>query len=298
MLDRLLGRAELKDRIESLEAEKERLQSRLDAEKERRADAVTDKQDAQRRVNELEDRVTQLEDRVERLQGEDDSLAYRATETLQRGRLSAVLDRLEAIETDPQGVLTAVLTDDRSIPTPVREAFGERAALASRAAPCMAVADDTGLLSGALSLPNPPEASAEWDDHAAFERSWFEPTGEFTLALVRSDLFAMGVYDGRERTAFHGFDSDLKSKHSKGGFSQSRFERIREGQIDTHLDRCREALSERPDDAPLFVVGESSVLYEVSEGAQATATVDATGEPEQALERAFESFWSVDFYAI
>ena len=298
MLDRLLGRAELKDRIESLEAEKERLQSQLDAEKERRADAVTDKQDAQRRVNELEDRVTQLEDRVERLQGEDDSLAYRRTETLQRGRLSAVLDRLEAVETDPQGVLTAVLTDDRSIPTPVREAFGERAALASRAAPCMAVADDTGLLSGALSLPNPPEAFAEWDDRVAFERSWFEPTGEFTLALVRSDLFAMGVYDGRERTAFYGFDSELKSKHSKGGFSQSRFERIREGQIDTHLDRCREALSERPDDAPLFVVGESSVLYEVSGDATATAAVDATGEPEQALERAFESFWSVDFYAI
>jgi hypothetical protein len=298
MLDQLLGRAALKERIETLEAEKGDLRAQLDAEQDRRAEAVTDRQAAERRVNELQDRVTQLEDQVERLRGDEDALSYRRTETIRRGRLSAVLDRLASIETDPEGVLTAVVADDHTTPGALREAFGERATLATRAAPCLAFTDDAGLVSGALSLPNPPEAFAEWDDHVRFERSWIEPTGQFTLALVRSDLFAMGVYEGRERTAFHGFDSDLKSKHSKGGFSQSRFERIRNDQIENHLDRCREALSERPDDAPLFVVGEGSVLGEVAGDADATAAVDATGDPEAALEDAFESFWTVTLHAI
>lgn len=298
MLDRLLGRDALKERIESLEDENERLGEQLDAEERRRSDAVTERQAAQRRVNELEDRVTELQDRVDRLQGDEDALSYRRQESCRRSRLGAILDRLESVQSDAEGIMTAAVTDDRTIPDPVREAFGQRAALVPRAAPCLAVADDAGLLSGALSLPNPPEAFTTWSDGVELDRSWFEPTGEFTLALVRSDLFAMGVYDGHERTAFHGFDSELKENHSKGGFSQGRFERIRDGQIDSHLDRCREALAERPDDAPLFVVGERSVLHEVAGDADATATVDATGKPEPALESAFESFWSVTFYAV
>ncbi|MFB6188767.1 MAG: Vms1/Ankzf1 family peptidyl-tRNA hydrolase [Halapricum sp.] len=298
MLDELLGRAALKERIETLESEKADLEAQLDAEQRRRKEAVTDRQAAERRENELQDRITQLEDRVERLQGDETTLDYRRREDVTGARLASALDRLESIDSGPESVLTAVLTDDRSVPQPIREAFGERAVLLSRAAPCLAVADDAGMVSVAFDLPNPPEAFATWSDGVELERSWLEPTGEYTLALVRSDLFAMGVYEGSDRTAFHGFDSDLKSKHSKGGFSQSRFERIREGQIDSHLDRCRAALEERPADAPLFVVGEQSVLYEVSSDAAATATVDATGDPEDALDRAFDSFWTVTLYAI
>jgi len=114
------------------------------------------------------------------------------------------------------------------VPDAVRAAFGDRTERVTGAAPCLATTDDAGLLSACLSVPVPPEPFHGWDDHVQLERSWFEPTGEHTVALVRSDLFALGEYDGRERTAFHGFDSELKSQHSKGGFSQSRFERLRD----------------------------------------------------------------------
>ncbi|MFW6018635.1 MAG: Vms1/Ankzf1 family peptidyl-tRNA hydrolase [Halapricum sp.] len=298
MLDELFGRAELKERIETLEAEKAELQDRLEAEQNRRKDAVTDRQAAERRVNELEDRITQLQDRIDRLEDGEQVLAYRRREQLTGRRVGSVLDRLTSLAGDPESVLTAVVTDEHRVPSEVREGFGERAALVSRAAPCLAITDDAGMVSVAFDVPNPPEAFATWGDSVELDRSWFEPTGRFTLALVRSDLFAMGVYEGRERTAFHGFDSELKSNHSKGGFSQSRFERIRDGQIETHLGRCQEALAERPDDAPLFVVGEKSVLGAVSDAADATAAVDATGDPEQALDQAFEDVWTVTLYGI
>lgn len=296
MLDRLLGRAALKERVAELEEERSHLEAQLDAEKERRSDAVSERQRAEERVNRLEDRIADLEGTVDRLRDDDGrDLEFRRTEAVSGDRLDTVLDRLESFAGGPESVLTAYVADEPQ--PPVRDAFGDRAALVSRAAPCLAVADDAGLLSATLSVPAPPAPFAAWGDDVAFDRGWLRPRGEFTLALVRSDLFAMGEYDGSERTAFHGFEGELKSQHSKGGFSQARFERLRDEQIETHLDRCLAALEERTTDR-LYVVGERTVLHEFEAVADATATVDATGKPEPALGEAFHDFWTVRLRAV
>jgi peptide subunit release factor 1 (eRF1) len=292
MLDKLLGRASLQARIETLTEEKRHLERERDAEAERRAEAVRDRQAAEEQVNRLEDRIAELEDRVERATEADSDATYRTERTVSGDRLAAVLDRLATFTTGPEGVFTAYVSDPHDLQPAVREAFGERTQLVARAAPCLAVTDDASLLSACLSVPAPPEPFAAWDDHVRFERSWFEPTGEYALALVRSDLFALGEYDGRERTAFHGFDADLKSQHSKGGFSQSRFERIRDAQIDSHLDRCQAAVEARDVDT-LYVVGEANLLTAFADEAVTTSAVGATGEPEDALGEARHEFWQV-----
>lgn len=304
MLDELLGRAELKMRIEELEDEVESLEAQLEAESERRAEAVRDKQEAEQRVNELEDRVTELEDRVERAGGKETAPEFRDRIDLRGERRERVLDLLGGVETTEEGVLTAYVPDDP--PAVVRDAFGDRAPLVARAAPCLAVRDQEGVVVSALRPPNPPEAFTEWSDHVAFEREWLAPTGRYALAVVRADLFALGVYDVTptdassaesagiedrvERVHFEGFESDVKGKHSKGGFSQDRFERRRESQIREHLDDCQTALADA-DAERLFVVGEETLLDEFD--ADATAAVDATGKPESALEDAHEDFWTV-----
>jgi peptide subunit release factor 1 (eRF1) len=292
MIDRVLGRASLKTRIEELEEEKRHLQRQLDAETDRRSDAVSDRQAAEERVNRLEDRVTELRDRVERLQSEEGDGEFRRETTLAGDRLDAVLDRLDSYETGPEGALTAYVADGHDLPTAITDAVGDRAPLVGRAAPCLLLTDDAGLIATTLSTPVPPAAFTTWDEGFAVDRSWLRPTGEYALAVVRSDLFALGEYDGRDRLAFHGFDADLKSQHSKGGFSQARFERLRDEQIDTHLERCLAALEEREADR-LFVVGERSILSEFSDVADVTQPVDATGEPEDALGDAFHEFWTV-----
>ena len=295
MLDELLGRAELKAQIAELEEERDSVQAQLDAESERRKEAVSARQDAQQRANRLEDRIAQLEGRIDQLEGEGSSLEYRGVETLQGDRLAEVLGRLERFETSSEGVLTAVVGED--VPREVREAFGDRGPLVARAAPCVAVTDDAGLVGAALTAPAGPDPRVIWSDRFAFERSWFEPAGRFALALVRSDLFALGEYVGRERLGFRGFQSDVKSNHSKGGYSQGRFERRRDAQIDEHLDRCRETIADR-DSETLYVVGERTLLGEFREEAAATTPVDATGKPESALEDAFRQFWTVRLYKL
>ncbi|WP_137284914.1 Vms1/Ankzf1 family peptidyl-tRNA hydrolase [Halorussus salinisoli] len=300
MLDELLGRAELKERIADLEDEKRHLERQLEAEEERRAEAATARQAAEERVNRLEDRITELEDRVERTETDDADLDFRSAETVRGDRLAEVLARLESVETDPEGALTAMVGDG-DLPEAVESAFGDHAALVGRAAPCLAVTDDAGLVRAALAPPVAPDPFAEWGDGFRIDREWFLPTGGFVLALVRSDVFALGTYEGRERREFEGFESDVKGDHSKGGFSQGRFERRRDAQIEEHVEKCEDAVEDalRETDADrLFVVGQRTLLGEFEERADVTRAVDATGKPREALDDAFHEFWATRLYRI
>jgi peptide subunit release factor 1 (eRF1) len=300
MLDELLGRAALKERIEELEAERDSLADQLAAEQRRRSDAASDRQEADERVNRLEDRIAQLEGELERVRetdGDGAALEFRATAAMGRERTATVLDRLESVAAPPEGALTAAVSDGSALPEAVREAFGERAALVSRAAPCVAVADDAGLVSAALRPPIQPPDGHEWAPSFDLDRERFLPTDSHAVALLRADVFAVGEYDGAEQVAFEGFESDVQGSHSKGGFSQARFERLRDEQVDRHLARCREALADVSADR-LYLVGDEAALEAFDVDADARATVDATGDPEAALADAVRSFWTTRLFAI
>ena len=310
-LDRLLGRASLQERIEDLEAEldevraeRDSLREQLEAESDRRADAVTARQEAEERVNRLEDRIAQLEGDLDR-EAEHEELSFRGVERLGLDGVERMLDTLDGVAPGRERALTATVgvetTDGRGadVPAAAREAFGERAGLLSRAAPCVAVTDDDGLVSAALSPPVSPARRVVWSDGFELRRENYLPTGSYTLAVVRADVFAVGTYEGRERVALDGVESDVQGSHSKGGFSQARFERLRDEQIEAHLGRCRATLADHDAD-PLYLVGDRDAVGALAETTDpaATAAVDATGAPETALETAFEEFWTTRLYRI
>jgi hypothetical protein len=293
MLDRLLGREALNERIEELEEELHHTERELEAERERRREAVTDRQRADERVNRLEDRVAELEGRLDASE-QTFELDYRRRESLGGGRLDAVLSRLESVESDPEGVLSAYVDGD--VPEAVADGLGDQTPLVRRAAPCLVYTDDAGLFAAALAPPVAPDPFCEWADGFRVDRSWFEPTGRHTVAVVRADVFALGVYVDGERVDFEGFTSDVMGDHSKGGFSQARFERIRDGQIDDHLERCREALEGV--DGPRYLTGERVVLTEFEDLATVTRPVDATGKPEAALDEAVHELWTTWLFGL
>ena len=300
MIDRLLGRAELKERIEALEEENHHLERRAAAEEERRSEAVADRQRAEQRVNELEHRIESLEDRLSRAESDEASVEFRRVTDARGAERDDVLDRFRSVESDdPEGLLTAFVPDADAVPERVTEWFGDRTRLVRRAAPAVVIADDTGGVSAAITPAIEPEPFDEWSDTFRLHESWFRPTGRFAFALVRSDVFALGVYEGDERVSYDGFVSDVKEAHSKGGFSQARFERRREGQIDDHLEKASRELRDVADDVDrVVVVGERSVLGDVREHATVTDVSDATGKPEPALDDAFRDFWTARIYAL
>jgi len=140
-----------------------------------------------------------------------------------------------------------------------------------------------------------PEGFVNWADGFRVDESWFRPIDSLVFAVVRADVFAVGVYEDGERVDSAGFGSDVKSDHSKGGFSQGRFERIRNEQIADHLDEARELLVdhiEQADPDRVILTGEQSVLPELADLADHTASTDAGGKPEAALSHAFRDFWT------
>ena len=298
MLDRVLGRAELKDEIDRLESCVESMEAQVESAKESRAEAVSARQRAEEEVNRLEDRIAELEDRVARDEetggGRTDGLEFRHEETASGDRVREVADRLRSVETSREGALTAYVDSENDVPDAVRERCGDRTPLVARASPCLVCADDAGLVATTLSLPVAPDAFAEWSDGFRVEAEWLRPVGRTCFAVVRSDLFACGVYEDGERVAFEGFESDVMGDHSKGGFSQARFERRRDSQIAEHVEESREALSGFVGDVDrVIVVGDRGVLNDLRDVADATAPVDASGEPAEALAEAFEEFWSI-----
>ena len=295
MLDELLGRAELKARIEDLEEEKRHLERRAEAEEERRAEAVSERQTAEERNNRLEDRIEELEDRVERLQEGSDELEFRGSEDLRGDRHAEVLARLRSVETGPEGALTAMV--DGNPPGAVDEAVGDATVLVRRAEPCLVCADDAGLVRVALDVPLAPDAFATWGDGFRVEEEWFRPTEGLAVALVRSDLFVLGEYDGDEWRILETEESDVKSAHSKGGFSQRRFERLRDEQVAAHVERSADLLDEH-DYRRLVCVGERTVLGEFRERADRTATVDASGDPEEAFDEAVRELFTARLHLL
>jgi len=313
MLDSLLGRAELKARIEELEEEKRHLERRLDAESDRRAEAATARQEADERVNRLEDRIADLEGRLDAERDDREaSLAPRGTEDLRGDRRDEVLARLRSLSTASEGALTAMvgaggvgeasverappdgLVSDAAPPPDrdaVADALGDRVALLDNVAPALVCADDAGLVSVALDPPLAPEPFVEWGEHFRLDPDWFRPPDGLAVALVRSDLFAVGRYDDGSLVDVETVETDVKGRHSKGGFSQARFERRREEQVDGHLDDCRAVLDARDPDR-LVLLGERTVLDELDRDPVARAPVDASGDPETALVDAADSFFT------
>lgn len=299
MLDRVLGRAELKAEIEELEERCERLQAQAESAKESRAEAVSARQDAEREVNRLEDRITELEDKLSKHDDEGGDLSFRSEEEARGDRLREVADRLRSVETSREGALTAYVDDGDDIPSEVREQLGDRTPLVARAAPCLVCADDAGLVASALSLPAAPDAFTEWADGFRVDPEWVRPVGRVCFGLIRSDLFAVGVYEEGEQVAFEGFESDVMNDHSKGGFSQARFERRRDSQIEEHVEESRDALAAFVDEVDRVVLtGDRRILGEFDDVADTTAAVDASGDPDEALDEAFRDFWTARVYGL
>lgn len=305
MLDTLLGRASLKETIAELEEELEacrdtrgRLEAQLESAESSRKSAVRDHQQAQERVNTLEDRVEQLEDALERARAESD-VSVRGRRTLGRTGMRRLLAVLDGISIDNEGAYTAMLDSDGGPNDVLADRLGERAGLVERLRPCLCLVDSFGVVELAFEPPIAPDPFDRHDSRFHLEDGWFLPTEAYTFALVRSDLFAIGAISGGTIEYVDGFTSDVMGRHSKGGFSQARFERRREEQIDQHLERSRSRLrTYADDDDRLILTGAQAMLDRLDISAVARSPVDASGAPEEALAAAFDEFWQTTVHRL
>lgn len=311
MFDDVLGKTELKERIEELEEEVEELEKRLGAEERKRKNAVTEKQEAHERANRMESKVQELEDRLARAEEDEKDVGFRVAKTVRGPTLSEALELLESARSGEDSLTTVRVAPGDRIP----EEFGTETTAALQRVESktgfVAFGDDAGLLRVALVPPlGVEETRVEHGSSFALDRDLFELPETHAVAVVRSDEYAGGIYSGSgsdgERVGYSSLSSEIKSKHSKGGYSQGRFERARDEEVKKHVREAAEefgAMLDEHDVDHVFVAGESRVASDFVDEIPVRVpvsrrTTDATGSGESFLRQGYETVESARLYVL
>lgn len=242
--------------IVELELELRDLQKQLAKKEELTKQAVADKQEVEARLNQELVRTRTLSHELEAQKAEKPGkFEFRGSEALSPSALRAYLSKIKSFRASGGDLLTVYLPSGTSLSDILSEKFlgmieEETRILLGRLSP------ETGLvlfydlhrmISEAIVPPIPLQGSA-WQLQENFETSILEEN-----LNAECQMLVLIVHAGE---SFIGFASDtlafdeeeivkssVKEKHSKGGFSQRRFERLREEDIAHHLDKVMEAIN-------------------------------------------------------
>lgn len=217
--------------------------------------AVTDRQEAEVLLNQERIRTQTLSHELETARTESvGKLKFRGIETLSLQAVQAYLSKLKSLQTPAGDLLTVYLPPD----TRLSDMLGQKVlelveeetrSLLDRLDP------ETGLVlfydlhhmvCEAIAPPF-PIASPAWQLGHSFDISLLEEILSkdyrmLVLVLHAGESFIGFTPDSQVFDIDERIRSSVKEKHSKGGFSQRRFERLREEDIAHHMDKVIEAL--------------------------------------------------------
>lgn len=302
LLDRILQRADLKQEtnklnkeIDELNSEIEELQDKLDKRTKEKKEAITNEQEAYRERNKLEDKVSQLQDKISNLEEDDENPDWGFKNKRIKGKnIENVYEILNNIEYDERVAITCNINKKNSIPELISN---EDLNYDNISKNDLVLIGEYGLIRHAIDLPIKPKTVRHEERSFSIREDNFYPVGEITFGLLRSDIFALGLYDGWERKELRTIESNVNNNHSKGGFSQSRFENRRDEQINEHIDDVRDLIGEF-DTETKIIVGEEQIIKQIEDSVNYTDTSGATGSPEDALSQAFNEFWNLEIKRI
>jgi len=246
----LFGKKKLEDRVLELEAaraalerEKEEFMRTLEKREEKIRKLTSANQEANLALKAMEQKVAavSLLPVAEAEPGEEKpAKAWKPS----KRELDMLLQRLKACRSPKDDLLVA------SFPGPVPEEVSlplqaKKATLAVKSPRGKIILYYPQLFALLLIPPFPIQESASWEG-ITFQLDLFQEEAETPVLVVSAhagDTF-LGVAMSREGFEVKEFvESQVKEKHSKGGWSQKRFERLREEDIKNHVDAVLQKLS-------------------------------------------------------
>ncbi|MFB6158076.1 MAG: Vms1/Ankzf1 family peptidyl-tRNA hydrolase [Candidatus Nanohalobium sp.] len=250
---------DLKDELEDLREEKERYRKRFEAEKERRSSLSREKQGAQEELKRLKQKLEGLEEReVE----EEEKTRSRSSRNLSFSQAWKLVEKLESVRSPEKDLVTVYSPEETSR---LPDMKGLKNSLDRQG--FSFIEEDTGYVGFLgpdfirLKLYTRPFYSPDWSLGQGFS------TGELKKFIEKEKSWAV-VSAGRsviikeksgEVLEKEVVDTRVEKKQKKGGFSQGRFERKRDEQIDEHLEQVSEKIGE-----DTLLVGEKPLCEKLS----------------------------------
>jgi hypothetical protein len=247
----------LGDKVQLLETERDLLQKRILKEEERGKRAKKDLQRVEVSLKEAKQRVVTLENELEKFKEvEKEDITFKDTLTLTDQRSLELLHKIGSIKSEKRDLLTIYLMPGEGIAD--LERSGEIPPLESDIEYLMAkLESDTGLLifhdtnriflNTLIVIPAFPHDTSGWMLADAFNTEPIEESIHrdrvFCIILSHADETFIGVSDRNDFLDYRIIRSGVKEKHTKGGWSQKRFSRLREEDIKNHVKKVADALS-------------------------------------------------------
>ena len=258
---------ELEDKVEKLQAsieEKdqkiEKLENMLKAEKDRRKKHTRQKQEAEEKINRLEDRLEGLK---EKEVTEKKEVSGVKNQNLELDSFLSSLEKLGSIKAEDSELLTVYSPGKLSNHSRIQDIKStipeEKLEELLNLEKLLIFYDPDLGLSVFKSTPFYDERftvdkSFEVDELLNFvsqEKTW--------VLVSRGETRIYSEKNG-EVEKLEEVKSRVNSKHGKGGFSQGRFERKRDEQVDQHLDQVKEKLKELEN---IYLLGEESLCKDL-----------------------------------
>jgi len=247
--------ARLKSQIVRLELDLQSAKSQLEKKEALARQAVADRQEAEALLNQERIRTQTLSHELETLRSESEGkLKFRGIETLSPQAVQAYLSRLKSFHAPADDLLTVYLPSGTRLSEIMSEKILERLEEGNRTL-LDRLESETGvvlfydfhrMICEAIAPPL-PIASPTWQlgdnfEVALLEESLSKDYRILILILHAGESFIGFTPDARVFDIRELIRSSVKEKHSKGGFSQRRFERLRVEDIAHHVDKVVEAL--------------------------------------------------------
>ena len=240
----------LKARITELEEENRILLSRLEKKDEKTKKTETTKQEVDRELNEARQRLFSLENELQKLKNETPSgLSYRFSESLSKKKLEDVLFLLGSLQSRTSTLITIYIPKDETVEAKDLAGQIDSSSLylieKIESGTGKAVFYDTDKIIRLVIVPVFPIKRYEY---ALDRRFNIEPLkncllSDKTLVLnAHAGETFVGILEADTFVEHDVIRSSVMGKHSKGGWSQKRFQSLVEEDVRHHTNKVREAL--------------------------------------------------------
>lgn len=269
----------LSSRIVELELDLRSAKNQLEKKEALARQAVADRQEAESRLNQELVRTHTLSHELETIRDESQGkLEFRGVETLSPSAVQAYLSKISSFRAPADDLLTAYLPPgtrladvlNAKVHDMVEEETLTRLERLDPETGLVLFYDVHRMICEAIAPPF-PVPSPSWQLGNNFETSFLEEILNndyrmLVLVLHAGESFIGFAPDARVFDTEEFIKSSVKEKHSKGGFSQRRFERLREEDIAHHMDKVfetlRKVLEENPGIDCVIMSGDSQLIRE------------------------------------
>ncbi|MCD4844389.1 MAG: hypothetical protein K8R25_07885 [Methanosarcinales archaeon] len=270
MFDKLLGKKELEKHIIDLEAQIVELKSKNDsliarqASKEETArKAISQKQIVEQELNISNKKIETLEYDILNFKKQvKDELNFSNISFISKQSINKYLSRINSFKSEDRGLITITLKNQESLSNQknsnelLRYLDKDTVSLIDKidSPTGLVIFYDTDRMVQEILAPYLPVDSSDWQINTGFDiglpQSLIEQKVTLCIVLAHAGESFIGITQDSNTFLFHSIiRSSVKGKHTKGGWSQRRFEKLRTEDIRHHVEKVGSALKTMITDA-------------------------------------------------